>query len=240
MSKTGDQFAYRCLPLVIANSHGWEVLLDEPFSATWNGNHHPSDLQISSLGEQPARLPTSHFGNGILTFNVGYLVRTEPKYNLWVNGPVNHPKDGIVPLSGVIETDWAPYTFTMNWIFTRPGSVTFQKDEPICHFFPIQRGLVTEIEPEIRDLDEDPVNLQVQEWRDSRKQFLEAFHKGEEAAVQSGGWQKHYFRGLAPDGTKITEDHQSRLLVKPFVDCRSGEQITAETPAPASPRTAED
>ena len=31
------------------------------------------------------------------------------------------PKDGISALSGVIETDWLLYNFTVNWIFTRPG-----------------------------------------------------------------------------------------------------------------------
>jgi hypothetical protein len=93
--------------------------------------------------------------------------------------------------------------------------------------------LVTEIEPEIHDLGEDPVNLQLQEWRDSRREFVEALHKGETAAAQS--WQKHYFRGLAPDGTTVTEDHQSRLMVKPFVDCRR-----SEPGAPASPAPIED
>ena len=42
-------------------------------------------------------------------------------WNTFVTGPMNGIKDGIAPLSGVIETDWSPYSFTMNWRFTRPG-----------------------------------------------------------------------------------------------------------------------
>ena len=34
------------------------------------------------------------------------------------------------------------------------------------------------------------------------------------AALESG-WEMHYFRGLVPDGTKLAEDHQRRLMVKP-------------------------
>ena len=39
-----------------------------------------------------------------------------------VQGPINRPKDGIAALPGIIETDWSPYSFTMNWMFTRPGT----------------------------------------------------------------------------------------------------------------------
>ena len=36
-----------------------------------------------------------------------------------VTGPFNQPKDAIQPLTAIVETDWAPFTFTMNWKFTR-------------------------------------------------------------------------------------------------------------------------
>ena len=31
------------------------------------------------------------------------------------------------PLAGVVETDWLPFPFTMNWLFTQPGRVRFEK-----------------------------------------------------------------------------------------------------------------
>jgi len=40
-------------------------------------------------------------------------------------GPPNWPKDGVYPLSGLVETDWLPFPFTMNWQMTRAGSVSF-------------------------------------------------------------------------------------------------------------------
>ena len=63
---------------------------------------------------------SSNFGYGIVTWYLPYLFRTSPGYNLWVRGPVNSPKDGIVPLEGLVETDWAEATFTVNWKITRP------------------------------------------------------------------------------------------------------------------------
>ena len=67
------------------------------------------------------------------------LFRTEPGYDLMVQGPDQPAQGWIAPLTGIIETDWAPYTFTMNWMFTRPGQVVrFEAGEPFCHFFPVQ------------------------------------------------------------------------------------------------------
>ena len=37
MEATGQRFAYRCLPLNIANAFGWEISCGSGFSASWDG-----------------------------------------------------------------------------------------------------------------------------------------------------------------------------------------------------------
>lgn len=69
---------------------------------------------------------------GIVTFHTGHLFRTPPGWGVWVTGPPNWPKDGIAPLTGLVETDWLPFPFTMNWQMTRPGEVVFRKGEPFA------------------------------------------------------------------------------------------------------------
>jgi len=108
MDASRERFAYRCLPLAAANSHGWEILCPFDFAATWNDGDGLHDIIIGAAEELRGRLH-SHFSHGILTFDVGYVFRTEPNVNLWVTGAVNRPKDGIAPLSGLIESDWIPY-----------------------------------------------------------------------------------------------------------------------------------
>ena len=101
-----------------------------------------TDVIIANLGV------ISHFGNGTVTINQKVMIRTPPGYSLWVTGPVNEFKDGVQPMSGVIETDWIPFPFTMNWKFTRPNvTIRFEKDEPYCFFFPIRRDLVESCDP---------------------------------------------------------------------------------------------
>ena len=47
MDRITDNHAYRCLPLNIANSHGWEVLSPCAFTATWSGGIHARDLKLA-------------------------------------------------------------------------------------------------------------------------------------------------------------------------------------------------
>lgn len=173
MDATPGKFAYHCLPLVLANTHGWEILCDGNHTLHWDGTDGLGAVTIVSSGGRLVT-PCSHFGSGIVTFSTGLLFRTEKKTNLYVTGPVNTPKDGIQPLSGIVETDWAPFTFTMNWMMTRPGGeVEFRDGEPICHFFPLPRGYVEKVEPEFVTIDGmDKENYQA--WHKSRRLLLDA------------------------------------------------------------------
>ena len=75
--------------------------------------------------------------------------------NMWVTGPVNSFKDGIQPMSALLETDWMPYTFTMNWQVTRKRKwIRFEKGEPVAQVFPVPRGVVDDAEPELRQAEE--------------------------------------------------------------------------------------
>jgi hypothetical protein len=162
--------------------------------------------------------PHGHFGYGILTFRINCVFRTEPRYDLLVQGPVNRPKDGIAGLTGVIETDWAPYTFTMNWLFTRVDHpVRFLKGEPICHFFPILRGSLETVEPELKAISEDAELNQVHtDWKAKRDRIIADLElRGSEVPTQK--WQKHYYRGLWPDEErKGAKDHRVHIRLKPF------------------------
>ena len=90
-----------------------------------------------------------------------------------VRGPANNPKDGIIALDGIIETDWAPSTFTMNWRFTRACTVEFVRGEPICLFFPIQRKIIEVFDGEVIMLEANPeLGRNFRQWAASRDRFL--------------------------------------------------------------------
>ena len=141
MDATDGRFAYRCLPMLIANQAGWFLLNERPFKARWNGARDPSGLEIRYLTEGAGGRVTSHFGEGIITWHIPYLFRTPEGYNLLVRGPANWPKDAAYPLEGLVESDWSPATFTMNWKLTRTDHwVRFDRGEPVCMLVPQRQG----------------------------------------------------------------------------------------------------
>jgi Family of unknown function (DUF6065) len=156
-------------------------------------------------------------GHGTLTFHVAGLFRTPTGWNLWVGGSPNAAKDGIAPLGGVVETDWSPYTFTMNWQFTRPHHwVRFEEDEPFCHIFPVQRQAVEAVTPTFRSIDDEPsLKAQFDAWSASRNAFHRRMHDNPPSRP-ADKWQKLYYRGVDPRGATVIDDHQSKLNVAPF------------------------
>lgn len=217
MSGTDQRFAYRCLPLAIANSYGWQLLCPVGFSASWRDGSSLDAIEIEP--DDPERRPVlSHFGAGVLTFHVPCLFRTEPGHDLFVTGPTNAPKDGIYPLTGVIETDWSPYSFTMNWVFTRPGArIRFEAGEPFCQIFPVKRGAIEEVEPRLKPLSDNPELSALHKRFTASRAGFNADLREEGSAARAQGWQRSYFHGVNPDGTKPAADHRVRLRAKSFV-----------------------
>ncbi len=227
MDRTDRRFAYRCLPLVIANQAGWMIHNPTGFVAVWDGTPLPNGVRVwYEIPNAPPGSPaqsewvdpriSSHFGSGIVTINVPYLFRTPRSICLWAKGPANAIKDGVQPLEGIIETDWLPATFTMNWKLTRPGlPVHFRRGEPICMVVPLPRGLAEGLDPIRLPLAANPeVAREYGEWDQARKQFLGDLKQNDPDAVRRG-WQKHYFKGETLSGDRA-EAHQTRLKIREF------------------------
>jgi hypothetical protein len=222
MDGTAKKFAYRCLPLVIANQSGWFVLNSHEFRATWNGRPDDAGVRIEYLKGPEPHPVSCHFGHGILTWTLPYLFHTPPGYNLLARGPANSWKAGIYPLEGVVETDWSPASFTMNWKFSQPNvPVTFVVGEPMCMLVPQRRGELERFRPEIRTLDpSSELGRQHEQWAKGREQFLVDLTKPGSIA-QRRGWEKHYYQGRQLGDASVSE-HQVRLQLREFVNRAGG------------------
>ncbi|WP_067733421.1 DUF6065 family protein [Novosphingobium naphthalenivorans] len=220
MDAAPESFPYRCLPLAIANSHGWEILSPCGFEVTWNGGMAPEDVTVrADEGAEPHELPVALFGLGTFTVHVQGLFRTPPRWNLYVSGPPNSAKDGVAPLTGIVETDWSPYTFTMNWRLTRPGhTVRFEENEPIAHIFPVERGAIETMQPRVAPLSDNPeLEAGFTNWSRSRDAF-QAHVAANPPEKPADKWQKLYYRGLTPEGRCPVADHQGKLHVPEFAN----------------------
>jgi hypothetical protein len=218
METPAGRFAKRCLPLLIANQAGWELLNPLDFTAMWDGGDELAAVKIWPHSATQAPWVASHFGSGILTWYVPYLFRTPRGYNLLVRGPVNMPKDGIGALEGIVETDWTTATFTMNWKFTRPGyPVKFEAGEPIAMVVPMPRGELERFRPVLCDSASTASASMLaafQRFSASRQEFLQAL-KTPGSPAERTGWQRDYMLGRNVDGT-VAPEHQTKLQLAPF------------------------
>ncbi|MFC1680981.1 DUF6065 family protein [Pseudomonadota bacterium] len=215
MDQTQERFAYRCLPLIMGNMLGWDILCPVSFEARWNGGDAPKATRIKFDGKESKGI-SSHFGHGIVTFSLDYLFRTPKGHNLIVKGPPNRFKDGIAPLEALVETDWTPSTFTMNWKFTRKRmKVRFTKGEPICRILPYPRNYIEQFECKIEHIADNPgLYEEYMAWRRSREAFNSRLGNADPGAVMQG-WEKDYMVGKRPTGEKA-EQHQSKLRLREF------------------------
>ncbi|TVQ61562.1 MAG: hypothetical protein EA379_06035 [Phycisphaerales bacterium] len=216
MNATPGGFANRCLPLTMANHAGWIIRSPAAFIARWNGDPTPgASITFEFADERSASYAESvrsHFGSGIITLSIPYLFRTEPGVALLARGAPNEPKPHCAPLEGLVETDWSPSTFTMNWMITTPhADVEFRVGDPLCFLQPVRAELFESCEPETRDLASDPeLHAEYTRWTKSRNAFIADPERGAK-------WQKDYHTGRIGE-TQAPQHHRTALKIQPFRD----------------------
>jgi hypothetical protein len=116
----------------------------------------------------------SHFSSGIVTFHPDYIFRTDGEWDLLATGPFNSPKDGVYPLTGIIESNWLPYPFTMNWQVTRPGTIVFERRTLLRYFSDQETGGLRLPARNSRHAEDPELARQHDAFATSRNEFYEA------------------------------------------------------------------
>jgi hypothetical protein len=166
--------AYKCLPLVIANQWGWQILCPTDVVVTWDGDPKLSGLRVE-VAHQYRSVIQSQFGTGIVTFSPPWLFRTPPGWDLYLKGPSNRWKPNCVPLEGIIETWWLNYTFTLNWKLVEPGTVFFAQGESLGQLVPVPHTTfqdATALEAPIGRLEPHAAEELLQ-WQERRRQLAD-------------------------------------------------------------------
>jgi Family of unknown function (DUF6065)/Cupin-like domain len=216
MDATPNRFAYRCLPLTIANQTGLWINNPVGFTATWRGSESPGsiDFEFHAAPELWTNWITNLFGSGIITWNTPFLFRTKPVGSrLMIAGPANYFKDNAHPLTAIIESDWISMSFTMNWKIMRPRDpIRFEVGEPLFQAIPLFNNACLDLEGAsvcYRKLDDDPeIARSYREWDRSRSQFQQQSKAGE---IKPDAWQRDYFLGRDASGRPMAPVHMTKV-----------------------------
>jgi hypothetical protein len=192
-------YSYQCLPLVIANQWGWQILCPTEARVTWDGSPGLEGLRVEV---DPRYTPAikSQFGSGIVTFSPPWLFRTPPGWDLYLKGPSNRWKPNCVALEGVIETWWLNYTFTLNWKLIEPGTVVFAEGESLGQLVPVPHATfqeATATEAPIGLLEPDAAQELLQ-WLERRRHLIGQKHKVHHLYRKAEGIEEHLQRVPVP------------------------------------------
>jgi hypothetical protein len=191
-------FAYQCPPLVLSNQWGWQVLCPVDLTVEWDGSRDRSGLRVEVEPTYVGAVK-SQFGDGIVTFSPPWLFRTSPGWDLMLNGPTNHWKVNCAPLSGVVETWWLPYTFTINWKIVEPGRVTFDRGEPLGQLIPVPHGSFRGAQAVEAPIGSDPAAaMEMERWRNERDSRAEAAVKTHHLYRKADGVAEHLVKVGVP------------------------------------------
>lgn len=210
--------AQRCLPLLAANSMGWIIRNPCDATAIWNGGTQKEDSSCMTDDDKYIKSVHSHFGWGVITWQIPWLFRTTGDIGLLVRGCTNFWIDNAIPLDGFVETYWSPYTFTFNWKITKPNVfVHWKKGDPICMIIPYPIGLIEKVTGEYKVLSDNPeLEKTYRDW----SAYRDDFNNNDKKRADGGGWQKDYFLGkkcpFAHGQENIASPHKTKFTLNDF------------------------
>jgi len=173
--------AYRCVPMSIANTFGWDVILPETVTLEWNGGIGQHDVKVLK-----GTCFNPHFGSGTVTMQGSYTWETEEGMQLMVMPVPNQDQWDLVSLSAIIETDRLMYPWFLTCQLTRPGTFTFRQGMKLARVIPIRVEDVVNANITIENEPED-----FREYRLWQTQSRNEFNENKPPHEK---WQKFYHK----------------------------------------------
>lgn len=204
-----DPHAYYCLPLNIGNQYGYIVKSLHTFDMIWDGTTSSPSIVFEDPKNENFEYQTikPHFGNGIVTIQNRFAIKTPPGINTMLIQPPNFFISGCTSLTAVIETDQIRRDFTFNFKVTVPDyRIHVQKGDPIGAFIPIPRYFVENFKlAHVEDY--FPEFIHAKEAEEAAKLGVER-ETIDRAHPHVAG--RRYFNGVHTNGCPYT-DHQKRM-----------------------------
>ena len=211
-----NKWFYNCLPLTIGNQYGFVLTCKQSFNVVWNGGSAREDTHITFIGDpntDNGYEVKSHFGSGILTIMVPFVLRTPPGVNLMTINPPNYATYNVTHMTGVVESDNLRMPFTFNLKIQKPNIIThFAAGEPLAAFIPIPRYFADSFEIKNgKDLfDKEIYNEEINASIDHLKKRRNNYSELED---NRKSLEKDYLYGKDVYGNKFL-DHQSAVKKK--------------------------
>jgi hypothetical protein len=176
-----------CLPLLMANGLGHDILSPATFEVSWSGNEK-ENAKISIHESSSHSMIDNHSAFGAFTVQAHFIPKTNKGCFTLIKGIPNLRRPFSV-MEGLIETWWNPAHFGVVCLCNASGSFIIKKGEPIARMVFISDEYIN-TNLIIKDNDKEIA---------FRKEFLNK-------RANQNGHVLDYFKGKYPNGEK-TEYH---------------------------------
>lgn len=203
-----DPTFYYCLPLTIGNQYGFVIKSIRSFTIEWAGGKEPAKIIINDGSDDRYQSVENVFGNGIVTIQNRFTLRTPPGINLMTIQPPNIFNPYMAAMTGVVESDNLGRDFTFSVKMTAPGKLDISKGDVFAAFIPIPRYFVEKFEVKHAKeiFEEDVIDQEMGEF--NRLVYL----RRTEDVNKKYGAGRLYFYGMDSNGNKF-DDHQGGKIV---------------------------
>ena len=198
---------YFCLPLVIGNQYGFGIQSLRDFTLYWEGGDKEVKIDYLNSDNEEKQFITNGFGNGVVTIQNSFALKTPPGINIMTIQPPNSFIQGCAAMTGVIETDNIRRDFTFNLKVTVPNvEITVKKGDLVGAFIPIPRYFVDNFEVKFVE-DVFSHDIRARESDDANALGKE---RAQVDIKNKNGIGRRYFNGENSDDTKY-KNHQKRI-----------------------------
>jgi hypothetical protein len=154
MEETAEKHAYKCFPISLANTIGYELSLPIDVTFVWDGisDSSPEHIKILS-GEEFIQ---NSRANATVSFKTGIVIKSDSNIS-FLHMPVpNMFNDSYQTFTSIISTSFFDQEFPSAIKILKPDkAITIKANEPFATLVPISLTSMSDIELNLNDFDMD-------------------------------------------------------------------------------------
>jgi hypothetical protein len=181
MDNTYESHAYRCFPVSIANTLGYEISFPEDISFIWDGISDSTGDHVRILsGEKYAYSGRS---NATISFYTGLIFKTSKNITMMHMPVPNFFVDGAQAFTSLISTSFYEDPIPSAWKITKPNEIiTIKANQPVATILPIPLKEIASLE----------MNVYRGSFSKDHDEMKQEYGEAAQAINKVGGWTDWY------------------------------------------------
>jgi hypothetical protein len=206
MDETPQGHAYRCHPVTSANVIGWYISCPVDIKFIWNGINDTAPNNVTIL-EGKDYVYTGR-GQSTVSFNTGFILRTEEKMSVLTITPQNYFNKDIEVMSSLVSTSFLDSDFPLAVkCMTANKEITIKANTPIATIIPIS----------VSSLKDESITIVNFENIAERNAQMQAYGDAAQEINKSGEWTDWYRNAVNEKGESIGS-HEVKNLKLSVID----------------------